>query len=208
MPSYDLRNATLDQFAQYIFENAESKWKDECDPAVDLNPSEFATLYTKLFSNPTFLLDRFTLKQLECGFWEIQSCNMPGNAGEIIFDGTVPFELRRLCIESMYSLYDNIFAIPLLPLICDMWWDGIAYGYCCGNYSRKNEDQRQLQDVMFSTLCRILALSSEPCQYGALHGLGHLLHPDTKQVIEEFLRSHKSFEGEAYARACIAGNIM
>lgn len=172
MPSYDLRNATLDQFVQYIFENAESKWKDECDPAVDFDPAEFAKLYTKLFSNPAFLLDRFTLKQLERGFWEIQGCNMPGNASEIIYDSTVPFDLRRLCIESMHSLYDEIFALPLLPLICDMWWDGIAYGYCCGNYSRTNEDQRQLQDVMFSTLGRILALSSEPCQYGALHGLG------------------------------------
>ena len=188
MTYYDLRNATFDQFVQYVFDDAHADLKEGGDYAsVDFDSSEFAKLYTKLFSHPTFLLDRFNLKQLESGFWEIQSCNLPGNASEIIFDSQVPFELRQLCIESMYSLYEKLFAIPSLPKVCDMWWDGIAYGYCCGNYSRENQDQRQIQDVMFSTLCRILALSSEACQ---------------------FLKAHKSFEGKDYARACIAGNIM
>jgi hypothetical protein len=206
MPKYDLRNITLDQFVQYVFVDAQDEgWDWE---ATIFDASEFAKLYTELFSDPTFLLDRFKLEQLERGFWEIQGGCMEGNAAEIIYDTEVPFELRQLFIESMYSLYDKFFAMPTLPMACEMWWDGIAYGYCCGNYSRENEDQRQIQDVMFATLCRILALSSEPCQYAALHGLGHLWHPDTKQVIEQFLKTHKSFENRDYARACITGNIM
>jgi hypothetical protein len=206
MAYHDLRNATLDQFVQYVFDYAQDESWD-CEATI-FESAEFAKLYTELFSDPTFLIERFKLEQLERGFWAIQSPIMQGNAAEIIYDSTVPFRLRQLCIESMYSLYDKLFAIPSLPKVCDMWWDGIAYGYFCGNYSRKNEDQRQIQDVMFSTLCRILALSSEPCQYAALHGLGHLRHPDTKQVIEEFLKTHRSFEDRDYARACITGDIM
>ncbi len=203
MPIYDLQNATLEQFVQYLFIDAQSELE-----LINYDPSQFAKLYAELFSNPTFLLDRFSIEQLERGFWEIQSCGMDGNASEIIYDSQVSFDLRRRCIESMYSLYDKLFALQLLPKVCDMWWDGIAYGYCCGNYSRENADQRQIQDIMFSTLCRILALLSEPCQYAALHGLGHLRHPETKKVIEQFLKTHKTFEDRAWALACITGDIM
>jgi hypothetical protein len=206
MPKQDLRNITLDQFVQYVFVCAPDEGWD-CE-AIIFERSEFAKLYTELFSDPTFLLDRFKLEQLERGFWEIQGGVIEGNAEEIIYDSKVPFVVRRLFIESMFSLYEKFFAIPVLPMACEMWWDGLAYGYCCGNYSRENADQRQIQDAMFSTLCRILKLSSEPCQYAALHGLGHLRHPDTEQVIEQFLKAHKSFKDRDYARACITGKIM
>ncbi len=109
MTYYDLRNATFDQFVQYVFDDAHADLKEGGDYAsVDFDSSEFAKLYTKLFSNPTFLLDRFNLKQLETGFWEIQSCNLPGNVSEIIYDSQVPFELRQLCIADLEPL---LFAI-------------------------------------------------------------------------------------------------
>jgi hypothetical protein len=47
-----------------------------------------------------------------------------------------------------------------------------------------------MQDVIFETLNRILRLDSVPCQTAALHGLGHLHHPDTERVIEQYLQGN------------------
>jgi hypothetical protein len=53
-----------------------------------------------------------------------------------------------------------------------------------------------MQDVMFQTLVRILSLDSETCQTAALHGLGHLHHPETKTLIDRYLAEHPSLTKE------------
>jgi len=92
-----------------------------------------------------------------------------------------------------------------------MWWDSLAYGYFCGNKNRVHSDEeKNMQDVMFETLCQILKLDSEACQGAALHGLGHLVHPDTEKVIRAWIAEHPDLPEEDvdYAEDCIAGRIM
>lgn len=51
-----------------------------------------------------------------------------------------------------------------------------------------------MQNVMFESLVEILALDSEHCQDAALHGLGHLHHPATEQIIQSYLAQHPSLD--------------
>lgn len=53
-----------------------------------------------------------------------------------------------------------------------------------------------MQDVMFQTLSDILALDSEISHGAALHGLGHLHHPATHDLVTEFIRQHPTLRDE------------
>jgi len=64
-----------------------------------------------------------------------------------------------------------------------------------------------MQDVMFETLSNILALDSEFCQRAALHGLGHLHHPGTEQLVQQYLEQHSALDGELREYALAAGRF-
>jgi hypothetical protein len=64
-----------------------------------------------------------------------------------------------------------------------------------------------MQDVMFETLERILALSSRNCQAAALHGLGHLHHPNTVDVIDAYLTRNPSLDSGMIDYAQVAARF-
>ena len=64
-----------------------------------------------------------------------------------------------------------------------------------------------MQDVIFETLARILALDSSNCQRAALHGLGHLHHPDTSKLINEYLQKNPSISAELREYALAAAEF-
>ena len=71
-----------------------------------------------------------------------------------------------------------------------MWWDGICYDWHCGSeFEREVEEDLEMQDVMFQTISAILFLDSQHCQKSALHGLGHLHHPETQTLVPKVHRS-------------------
>jgi hypothetical protein len=168
-------------------------------------------LYIRLFEEPSFLFEKFNPEKLEQGFWAAQSCNLACSVSELVWESEAKLELRKQCIRAMYSLFEKFFSKDSLETSCYMWWDSLAYGYCCGNYFRERSDEeRRMQDVMFETLCKILSLKSEGCQFAALHGLGHLRHPDTEAAISSYLSLHPELENEAreHALAAIKGEIQ
>jgi hypothetical protein len=69
-----------------------------------------------------------------------------------------------------------------------MWWDSlIDECHCQKRRQEHNVEALRLREVMFETLSRILDLDSEFCQRAALHGLGHLRHPDTEKIVQQYL---------------------
>jgi hypothetical protein len=71
-----------------------------------------------------------------------------------------------------------------------------------------DEDGKEVQQAMFETLKQILEIDSEDCQTSALHGLGHLKHPETEVTIKGFLKRHSvSGKLKDYANACVAGTM-
>jgi hypothetical protein len=88
----------------------------------------------------------------------------------------------------MFTLFERFFSSESLESFPFMWWDPLAYDWHCGNRSRENGgEDLWMQDAMFETLAQILDLPSLECQRAALHGLGHLHHPDTETLVLRYL---------------------
>ena len=202
MPHIDLTNCTFEQFVVFIFDHEYSpmnvpEWYWEPELEVQYNPTRHANCYIQLFTEPAFLLDRFPRLQLDQAFWAIAGY-MPGPVQEIMWDTSIPFELREKCVRSMYFLFEKLYAVNSLTETifmpgssCEMWWDLLAGDYSTGSRNRASSDEdRRMQDVMFDTLCQILDLGSEECQGAALHGLNHLRHPETDKAIHKWIRAH------------------
>ena len=84
----------------------------------------------------------------------------------------------------MVSLFKRLFMRDPLDTSIYMWWDSQAYDYFMGHRARSNEgEESRIQDVMFEVLEEILKLPAEHCQTAALHGLGHLMHPDRIPIV-------------------------
>ena len=68
----------------------------------------------------------------------------------------------------------------------------------------------ELQDTYFQTLAKVLAIDSWICQGAALHGLGHLHHPDTAAPISRYVDEYPSLTKEqvAYAQAAAKFEVL
>jgi hypothetical protein len=199
----DISEYSFDEFVAFVFAHEPSAdWKKQ-EPwffslEVIYDPQKVCAYYIKLFRQPLFLLERFSKAQLEEGFWAIQgdapySCGV----GRVIWDTDVPFAAREECVRSMADLFRLLLVGGLLPGTSWMWWDSLCYEWHCGNRDRERggEDLR-MQNAMFETLTVILRLDSESCQMGALHGLGHLHHPETPALIHKFIAEHPELSAE------------
>jgi hypothetical protein len=214
MSYFDLRDSNFEQFVDFLFNHDveyPEPWYFDIDLEVDYDPERHAQFYMRLFSDPTFLFEKYSRGQLEQGFWVIPGCNVPGAVSEIIWDERISFEQRAACVKSMFILYREFFSKDPLHTSCNMWWDSLCYDYCCGNKDKVlSDEQRKMQDVMFETLSQILDLDREECQGAALHGLGHLRHPDTESLIRAWIAKHPELSEDElnYAEGCIRGDIM
>jgi len=213
--SQNITGISFDNFVQFLF--ARSVPADEkADPwywhvEVTFDTREIAEHYIKLFTDPKFLLSAYSKPQLEQGFWAIHSGNLDCSVARIIWIEELAFAVREQCVRSMFHLFEQLFSIEPLDTSAHMWWDSLCYDWHCGNRSRAQggEDQA-MQDVMFETLARILELDSPRCQGDALHGLGHLHHPETEQLVERYIASHPAIEPELkkYALAAAQFSVL
>jgi len=110
---YDISEASFDEFVDYLFTHYAYEGYWEFDP-VNFDPVRSAQLYTRLFSEPAFLLQRFSREQLEKGFWEVQGCNLEISAGHLIAIREIPLDLRLDFIRAIYNLYRYFFAVDAL----------------------------------------------------------------------------------------------
>jgi hypothetical protein len=63
-------------------------------------------------------------------------------------------------------------------------------------------------DAMYQTLLKILALDHPACQWSALHGLGHLRHPQGPEMVQNYLDAHRyelAEEDVRWLQACRDG---
>ncbi len=214
---YDLRNATFREFVSFLFDrdvvpipmqgNGSTKpwyWRAE----VAFDPTKVASFYIALFTTPDKVLENYSPEQLNQGFWAIQSSNLQCAITEVIWDQTLPFDIRESCVRSMFHLYELLFSKVSLETAADMWWDSIAYDWHCGIRTRvKGGEDEQMQDVIFDTLGKILRLPSEECQMAALHGLGHLHHPETSPVIGAYLAQRPEIDTDLKEYALAAAKF-
>jgi len=167
--------------------------------------------YVQLFHRPEFLVSRFTKQQLEEGFWAIMGHTVEWSTANIIDHSNLPLSSRKDCIESMAVLFERLFANEPLDTSVHMWWDSLCYAWHCGNSNReRGGEDLELQDIFFQTLSKVLAIDSWICQGAALHGLGHLHHPGTKELVNRYLDENPSLttDQKAYALAAAEFQVL
>ena len=220
-PMDDLRPANLswqsfDEFVSFLFDRNVPKDSEESEPwyyafscgDFEFDPDPVCDYYIQLFSRPEALLGRFSRDQLEQGFWAIQGPNLACSVYRLLFNNDLRFERKIECISSMFGLFSNLFSVEPLDTSASMWWDALCYDWHCGNRRReRGGEDADLQDAFFKVLSRILLLDSTFCQGAALHGLGHLHHPDTKGLISQYIQQRPSLPKELQEYALAAGEF-
>jgi hypothetical protein len=211
----DIIGISFDEFVQFVFARSipanpkAEPWYWHVETIFEAG--EIADHYIRLFNQPAFLLTSFLPAELEQGFWAIQSCNLDCAVAQIIWIEELPFAVRELCVRSMFHLFEKLFSVQPLETSAHMWWDSLCYDWPCGNRSRaKGGEDESMQDVMFETLAKVLELDSVHSQGDALHGLGHLHHPLTEQLILGFIAKHPEISPEMkkYALAASKFQVM
>lgn len=196
-PSHiDLTGISFDDFVSFLFDRGDppdsehrDRWYYHVEVAFD--PETICGYYVQLFREPEFLLKRFTKSQLEEGFWAIEGPNLECSVYRLVQESDLPASAKEECILSMTVLFERLFAKESLETSVQMWWDSLCYDWHSGNRKRElgGEDEL-LQDVFFKALSALLSSDSEICQGAALHGLGHLHHPETPRLIERYIQQH------------------
>jgi hypothetical protein len=212
---WDLRGRTLDEVTDFVFahpvpidpdDETGWWWKDE----FTFDPAEHVAHMTAILRNADVLRRRYSREQLEQGFWLLIS-GVEAGLEDLIWDTRVPWEARARLIEATVELYRDLFAADPLDSSAWMFWDALAYRYCVPILHPKTDpEDRRIQDAMFGALRQILEIESPACQRAALHGLGHLRHPDTESVVTAYLERHPelSEDDRQYALACITGDVQ
>jgi hypothetical protein len=190
-----LTSSSFDDFVAFLFDheisNVGDYWYSRV--SVEFDAKKIAAYYVRLFKKPEFLLARYTKAQLEQGFWAIPSDNLECSVSRVIDDSTLALSVREECIRSMADLFKYLFASEPLDTSVRMWWDALCHDWACGNRNReRGGEDLELQDIFFQTLTDVLAIDSWICQEAALHGLGHLHHPQTRELVERFVEAHPS----------------
>src|SRR2546425_580998 len=199
----DLREATFDAWLAFIFDHAplpedaddgEAKewyWALD-DEEIVVDPRRQITYLRQLFEQPAVLLERFSPAQIDQGFW----C-MFGGWGENLFNETfwnsaIPWLDRAAAIRAIERLYDALFGLHDVGSAGFMLWDMLAYDYYCGiRHPTENPEDTRVQQVMFETLQRMLTSPSERTQMAALHGLHHLMRPESLAAVGQFLAERR-----------------
>jgi hypothetical protein len=213
----DLRDAGYDTFVSAVFDHpppAEGGgandwfWDSEAEFIVD--PGRQIAHLTRLFRSMETLRERFTVPQIEQGFWVMGSA-ADEEFIELLWSPAVPWPERAVCVAAMEQLYAGGFAREGFETIDYMWTDFLAHGY---GYDRRrpaeNPEDTRMQQALFGLFERLLRHTEWICQYAALHGLGHLHHPAAPSLIEGYLESNPGLDAELreYARHVMTGDVL
>ncbi len=214
----DVRQATLREFEVFVFEHdvhnvgSSDVWYHQFDLEIRYDPSNNARRLIELFEGARDLLEKYTRAQLEQGCWALFGAGFDGNLETLIWDTEIPIETKEALIHSMYYMYRDLFAADPLGEACKMWWDGLAYDINPIKRAdpRNNPEHKRIQQAMFETLSKILCLDAKHCQFAALHGLNHVYHPDTNDLVRDYVEGNPALSEEdvEYAVLCANGEAM
>jgi len=202
---FDLSTLTSEQFSTFFFDRPIVG----DDAAYDLflagfeafdvsNPAIVVANVQAMCRNFAELAKIYSPEQLDQGLWAMFGAVL--HCGTYLVDPAVEIGLRIDCVECMYLPFRDVVArhtTDVKESFYWMWWDMVLrelpvpkeYKY---SYLTLTADQSQMIEIIFQTLSKILALDHRGCQICALHGLGHLHHPSSEQLVQRYLDEHRS----------------
>lgn len=195
----DISRYSFEEFVDFVFnhdvplevgkpptsEERVRRWYFSTKATFD--PERLSGHYIRLFSESARLLRMFPKNQLELGFSAIQSGGSTFSVRKLIWNTDLAFEHRERCIRSMFFLFRDFFSVEPLSYTANTWWEGLCYVWEMGQRQRsRGGDDVAMQDVMFTTMAEILSIDSDECRNAAFHGLSHLHHPATLELIMQY----------------------
>ncbi len=233
-PLFDFSRLNFDEFVSFFFDHdiaTEEFWyldsdllcMSDFDDEGVASPRVIVGHMTRLFTNFADIPLRFSPPQINAGIWAMLS-HQPFRSQKHLWLQSTPLVERLDCIHSMYSVYAGYVAkssAEVMENCFSMWWDWVASSFWQhvhfvnkigeGDVASLNREQTSLLGAMFQTLSRILALTDRRTQEYSLHGLGHLHHPDVRNVVQRFLDSHRnelSVDAIRWVEECRDGTVM
>jgi hypothetical protein len=191
----NLADLAVSGWPRVLFE-AESSFLDEVGTGA---PEPFAQAASAFFRGFGDLARPFPPEDVDLGVWRLWSepiwarfTDPASEAAEVTLAESMLFPFR-----------DYVARLPERPIGNGfyMWFDLIE--------SRMNASAPPVRDAYLRTLEAILDLEDEACQACALHGLGHLDHPERPHVVDRYIRRHANKDLNLdWLRQCRDGTVM
>ncbi len=172
----------------------EYAWEAKVRPATKL---QYAT---RLFGETARLPEQYTPEQIDQGWFLILGPTFLA-IGPRLRDEQIPLRLREDCITAMLGVFRDLFTDYPDLHACWLWWDVVTA------WTGHDPD---FNNALLMTMSEVLQLPSLACQKSALHGLGHLAHPQRPNVIGRYLETNPDLDvgTVAYARAAQEGMVL
>ncbi|HTZ74527.1 MAG TPA: hypothetical protein VMB47_11445 [Candidatus Aquilonibacter sp.] len=231
----DLSSLTFDEFVAFFFAREvvpdDQQYEyfltdlhgEKYSEPVPSSPEIVVGHLTSLFADFGRIAGKYRLAQVDQGVWGMWGANL--RLYELLFDPRVPLTLRLDCIRSMRHVYSDY--VSKLEKEPDrevesgfyMWWDFILHGFwnssrpvvtgtLRGDALALDAESRVQLDVLFETLTEILAIPNRVSQESALHGLGHLYHPQVRDAVQRFIDTNASGFNLKWLEQCRDCNVM
>jgi hypothetical protein len=154
---------------------------------------------------------QFAASQINQGLWMLLGERV--NFGEYLVETTIPLDSRLQCLSAMKDVYSGYVAGFSGPVenVFLMWWHLIIASAGWGENLIVNDEDQHLRSQAFTVLTEILAIPDPVCQRCALHGLGHLGHPERPRVVDEWLTENRPLltpDTTAWVEQCRDGSVM
>ncbi len=236
----DLSTLSYTQWIEFFFERPvvdasrpvvdmtelETLLRSEFEDFETSDPSCVVKYFAKMCSEFRSILESYSTDQIHQAFALL--FYPPLYWPKYLFDLDVDLKTQIHCIESMYVVFaESVPRVPDLPTLYEyeMWWDIILHDFWAyygeanpggrppliEDYTKLTQDQQQLLDAIYRTLIKILSIDHRGCQFCALHGFGHLYHPEGSAVVQHYIDTHStqlSPEDLLWVQACRDGNVI
>jgi hypothetical protein len=222
-----LRDATIESFVRGVFdhempEEGSKPWYFPFDVSFETDERRQLDFLAELFGNARALLADYSPDFVCQGLW----CMMGGVHFEsftgLVWDPALPLDKRRAVIQSVYDLYDQLLgAYPYESVDFrhpdeDRRFNGIDYmvpDLLLSGQTTRGEvdaDEVAVRAEFLDLFTRLLEHPAPVAQYAALHGLGHLEHPERAATIDRYLaaRSWMDHDQREYALAARRGEVL
>ena len=188
---YDLRDARLDGFLDFIFDRpvaaqhreenwgravpCERHWFDAVELELEIDPLRHCEYFALTFCDAGALAERYGRSQLEQGFHWMQTSHADGSVADILRAGVVPVERRVALVRAMTALYSDLFAADPLHVAPYLWWRNIIRSVFHPAYGARSGPERlRLRRAVIATLGEVLTLGAPSCRAAARHGMAFL----------------------------------
>jgi hypothetical protein len=219
---FDLSALSYPQFLAFFFDRPVVGDKEEyglfrgdIDYFVASNPAIVVDHLHRMCLDLSELTTVYSAEQIDQGLWAVFGPKI--SCERFLFDPSQDLKARIGCIESMYLPFRDVVAkstIGKQDSFYWMWWDMILHTdhlYASNKYEDFAADTKQMLDVIYETLLKILSLNHPACHWSALHGLGHLPHPGVNAAVERYFERHRNAldaEDAEWVERCGRGKIV